>query len=85
VTTQTLTPTAAIIGWFDDDHHDHIAVSASGFGGRLAAGMDVTPIFETSGDSQFSGFGAESTSIPRTRRSTLAPAMTINPHDVLIV
>ena len=38
---------------------DHIAISASGFGGGLTAGMDVSSIFETSGDDQFSGFGAE--------------------------
>jgi Ca2+-binding RTX toxin-like protein len=39
--------------------HDHIAISANGFGGGLTAGMDVTSVFETSGDNQFSGFGAE--------------------------
>jgi VCBS repeat-containing protein len=38
---------------------DHIAISASGFGGGLSAGMDVSSIFETSNDNQFSGFGAE--------------------------
>jgi VCBS repeat-containing protein len=38
---------------------DHIAISASGFGGGLSAGQDVSSIFETSGDDQFSGFGAE--------------------------
>jgi len=34
-------------------------VSANGFGGGLTAGMDATPLFETSNDNQFSGFGAE--------------------------
>ena len=33
-------------------------MSASGFGGGLTAGQDVTSIFETSGDDQFSGSGA---------------------------
>ena len=37
---------------------DHIAISASGFGGGLTAGMDVSGSFETSGDGQFSGSGA---------------------------
>ena len=51
--------TATITDFNNTTEHDHIAVSASGFGGGLTAGMDVTPIFETSGDNQFSGFGAE--------------------------
>ncbi len=38
---------------------DHIVISANGFGGGLTAGMDVTSTFETSGDDQFSGFGAQ--------------------------
>jgi VCBS repeat-containing protein len=39
--------------------HDHIAISSSGYGGGLTAGMDVSSTFETSGDNQFSGSGAE--------------------------
>jgi hypothetical protein len=39
--------------------HDDIAISVNGFGGGLATGMDVTSLFETSSDDQFSGFGAE--------------------------
>jgi VCBS repeat-containing protein len=80
--------------------HDHIAVSASGFGGGLTAGMDVTSIFETSADNQFSGFGAEFHfdtanqtlyfSADGTQASAIALAqvqagVTINPHDLLIV
>jgi VCBS repeat-containing protein len=33
--------------------HDLIAISANGFGSGLTPGMDVTPVFETSGDDQF--------------------------------
>jgi Ca2+-binding RTX toxin-like protein len=39
--------------------HDHIAISAAGFGGGLTAGMDASSTFETSGDNQFSGDGAQ--------------------------
>jgi VCBS repeat-containing protein len=39
--------------------HDHIAISANGYGGGLTAGMDVSSTFETSNDNQFSGSGAE--------------------------
>jgi len=80
--------------------HDHIAVSANGYSGGLSAGMDVTPIFETSGDDQFSGSGAEFHfdtgnqtlyfSSDGTQASAIALAqvqvgVTINPHDLLIV
>jgi VCBS repeat-containing protein len=80
--------------------HDHIAISASGYGGGLAAGMDVTSIFETSNDNQFSGFGAEFHfdtanqtlyySADGTQASAITIAqvqtgVTINPHDLLIV
>jgi VCBS repeat-containing protein len=80
--------------------HDHIAVSASGLGGGLTAGMDATPIFETSNDNQFSGFGPEFHfdtgnqtlyfSPDGTTGSAIAVAqvqagVTINPHDLLIV
>jgi VCBS repeat-containing protein len=39
--------------------HDHIAISASGYGGALTPGMDVSSTFETGNDNQFSGSGAE--------------------------
>jgi len=79
---------------------DHIAVSASGFGGGLTAGMDVTPIFETSGDNQFSGFGpefhfdtgnqtlyysADGTTASELTLAQVQPGVTLHPHDVLIV
>ncbi len=91
---------ATIADFNNTTEHDHIAVSASGFGGGLSAGMDVTPIFETTGDNQFSGFGAEFHfdtanqtlyfSADGTTASAIALAqvqsgVTINPHDVLIV
>jgi VCBS repeat-containing protein len=80
--------------------HDHIVVSANGYGGGLSANMDVTPIFETSGDDQFSGSGAEFHfdtanqtlyfSADGTQASAIALAqvqagVTLNPHDLLIV
>ena len=56
---QTTDGPGTITDFNNTTEHDHIAISASGFGGGLTAGMDVTPVFETSGDNQFSGFGAE--------------------------
>lgn len=79
---------------------DHIAISASGFGGGLTAGMDVSVLFETSGDDQFSGFGAEfhfdsanqtlyfsadGTQASAITVATVQAGVTINPHDLLIV
>jgi hypothetical protein len=80
--------------------HDHIAISASGFGGGLTTGMDVTPIFETSGDNQFSGFGpefhfdtgnqtlyysADGTTASAITVATVQAGVVLNPHDLLIV
>jgi len=79
---------------------DHIAVSANGFGGGLTAGMDVTPIFETTADNQFSGAGAEfhfdtanqtlyfsadGTTASEMTLAQVQPGVTLHPHDVLIV
>ena len=79
---------------------DHIAVSASGFGAGLTAGMDVTPIFETSGDNLFSGSGAEfhfdtanqtlcfsanGTTASEMALAQVQAGVMIHPHDVLIV
>jgi hypothetical protein len=47
--------------------HNHIAISASGFGGGLTAGMDATSVFESSADLQFSGSGAVSDTSNQTR------------------
>jgi VCBS repeat-containing protein len=80
--------------------HDHIAVSASGYGGGLTPNMDVTSLFETSGDDQFSGSGAEfhfdtanqtlyyssdGTQASAITIATVQAGVTINPHDLLIV
>ena len=48
---------ATITDFNNTTAHDHIAVSANGFGGGLTAGMDVTQFFESSNDNQFSGQG----------------------------
>ncbi|HEU0084505.1 MAG TPA: VCBS domain-containing protein [Bradyrhizobium sp.] len=79
---------------------DHIVVSASGYGGGLTANMDVTPVFESSGDDQFSGFGAvfhfdtanetlyfssDGTTSSAIALAQVQAGVTINPHDLLIV
>ena len=79
---------------------DYIAISASGFGGGLTAGMDVSAVFETSGDDQFSGsgavfhfdsanqtlyFSADGTQESAITVATVQAGVTINPHDLLIV
>jgi VCBS repeat-containing protein len=79
---------------------DHIAISATGFGGGLSAGQDVSSIFETSNDDQFSGFGAEfhfdtaNQTLYYSSDGTQASAVTVvtvqagvllHAHDLLIV
>ena len=91
---------ATITDFNNTSGQDHIAVSASGFGGGLTPGMDVASIFEASANSQFSGSGAEFHfdtanqtlyfSADGTTASAIALAqvqagVTINPHDLLIV
>jgi VCBS repeat-containing protein len=80
--------------------HDHIVVSANGYGGGLTANMDVTSTFETSGDNQFSGsgavfhfdtanetlyFSADGTTASAITLAQVQAGVTINPHDLLIV
>jgi VCBS repeat-containing protein len=80
--------------------HDHIVMSASGYGGGLTAHMDVTSVFETSGDDQFSGsgavlhfdtanqtlyFSADGTQASAITIVQVQAGVTINPHDLLIV
>ncbi len=80
--------------------HDHIVVSAGGYSGGLTAGMDVSSVFETSNDDQFSGSGAEfhfdtanqtlyfSADGTQASAITLAQVqagVTLHPHDLLIV
>jgi len=79
---------------------DQIAISASGFGGALTPGMDVSALFETSGDDQFSGsgaqfhfdtgnqtlyFSADGTQASAIAVTTVQPGVVLNPHDLLIV
>ncbi|MES2192863.1 MAG: VCBS domain-containing protein [Pseudomonadota bacterium] len=79
---------------------DYIAIRADGFGGGLTAGMDVSAVFETSGDDQFSGsgavfhfdsanqtlyFSADGTQASAITVATVQAGVTINPHDLLIV
>ena len=92
--------TATITDFNNTTGHDHIAVSASGFGGGLTAGMDVTPVFESSADNQFSGFGpefhfdtgnqtlyfsADGTTASEQALAQVQAGVTLHPHDVLIV
>ncbi|MCP3445735.1 VCBS domain-containing protein [Bradyrhizobium sp. CCGUVB14] len=79
--------------------HDRIAISASGFGGGLTAGMDVTSIFESSADDTFTGaaefhfdtanqtlyFSADGTQGSAHAIVAVQAAAVINPHDILIV
>jgi VCBS repeat-containing protein len=90
---------ATITDFNNTSAQDHIAVSASGFGGGLTAGMNVTPIFEASADGQFSGFGAEfhfdtanqtlyfsadGTTASEHVLAQVQAGVTINSHDLLI-
>lgn len=79
---------------------DHIVISADGFGGGLTAGMDVTSLFETSADDQFSGsgavfhfdsanqtlyFSADGSQASAIAVTTVQSGVALNPHDLLIV
>jgi len=71
-------------------------ISASGYGGGLTAHMDVTSVFETSGDDQFSEsgavlhfdtanqtlyFSADGTTGSAVALAQVQAGVTINPHD----
>lgn len=86
------------IGDFNNTtEHDRIAVSASGFGGGLAAGMDVT--FETSGDDVFSGasqfhfdtgnqmlyYSADGTQGAAVALASVQNGVLLNQHDIFVV
>jgi VCBS repeat-containing protein len=94
------TGTNVITDFDNTAEHDHIAVSANSFGGGLTAGQDVTSVFETSGDDQFSGsgavfhfdtanqtlyFSADGTTGSEITLVQVQAGVTINPHDLLIV
>ena len=91
---------ATITDFNNTTAHDHIAVSASGFGGGLTAGMDVTQFFETSDDNQFSGqgplfhfdtandtlyFSATGVTGSEIALAQVQPGVTLHAHDILIV
>ena len=97
---QTTDGPGIITDFNNTTEHDHIAISASGFGGGLTSGMDVTSIFETSSDNQFSGSGpefhfdtgnqtlyysADGTTASAIMVATVQAGVTLNPHDLLIV
>jgi VCBS repeat-containing protein len=94
------TGTNVITDFNNTAEHDQIAVSANSFGGGLTAGQDVTSVFETSGDDQFSGsgavfhfdtanqtlyFSADGTMGSEITLVQVQAGVTINPHDLLIV
>jgi VCBS repeat-containing protein len=94
------TGTNVITDFNNTADHDHIAVSANSFGGGLTPGMDVSSVFETSGDDQFSGsgavfhfdaanetlyFSADGTQASAITLVQVQAGVTINPHDLLIV
>jgi VCBS repeat-containing protein len=94
------TGTNVITDFNNTAEQDHIAVSANSFGGGLTPGMDVSSIFETSGDDQFSGsgavfhfdtanetlyFSADGTQASAITLVQVQAGVTINPHDLLIV
>jgi VCBS repeat-containing protein len=94
------TGTNVITDFNNTTEHDHIAVSANSFGGGLTAGQDVTSVFETSGDNQFSGsgsvfhfdsanqtlyFSADGTTGSEITVVQVQAGVMINPHDLLIV
>lgn len=88
---------ATITDFNNTSQYDHIAVSASGFGGGLTAGMDVTSLFQTAGSDQFNGlsgflfdtvnqtlyFSADGTQA--SALAQLQAGITITPHDILVV
>ncbi|RXH08752.1 hypothetical protein EAS56_27955 [Bradyrhizobium guangzhouense] len=79
--------------------HDRIAISASGFGGGLTAGMDVTSTYESSADNSFSGaaefhfdtanqtlyFSADGTQGSAHAIVAAQLGAIINAHDILVV
>jgi len=90
---------ATITDFNNTSQHDHIAVSASGFGGPLTAGMDVTSMFQTAASDQFNGlsgflfdtanqtlyFSADGTQGSALALAQVQAGVTINPHDILVV
>jgi VCBS repeat-containing protein len=94
---QQPTGLSAVSDFNNTTQHDHIAVSASGFGGGLAAGVDVT--FEASSDNVFSGFSqfhfdtgnqtlyysADGTQGAAMAVVSVQNGVMLNQHDILVV
>ena len=79
---------------------DQIAVSAAGFGGSLTPGMDLSSLFETSGDNQFAStsslfhfdtgnqtlyFSADGTTGSEVALAELQAGPTLQSNNMLIV
>jgi VCBS repeat-containing protein len=94
------TGTNVITDFNNTSETDHIAVSANSFGGGLTPGQDVTSVFETSGDDQFSGsgavfhfdsanqtlyFSADGTTGSEITVVQVQAGVTLHAHDLLIV
>lgn len=91
--------TATITDFNNTSQHDHLAVSANGFGGALTAGMDVTSLFQAAASDQFNGlsgflfdtanqtlyFSADGTQSSALALAQFQAGLTINPHDILVV
>ena len=96
---QTTDGPGIITDFNNTTEHDHIAISASGFGGGLTAGMDVSSTFETTADSTFSGaaefhfdtanqtlyFSVDGTQANAHAVTSVQAGVVLNPHDILVV
>jgi VCBS repeat-containing protein len=94
---QQPTGVSTISDFNNTTEHDHIAISANGFGGGLTAGQDVS--FETSGDGTFSGFAqfnfdtgnqtlyysADGTQGSAAAVASVQAGVILNQHDILVV
>jgi Ca2+-binding RTX toxin-like protein len=84
----------------DTTQHDVIAIDATFFGSGLTPGMDVTPVFEASGDDQFQSstslfhfdtanstlyFSADGTTGSAVALAEVQPGVTLGAADIRIV
>jgi Ca2+-binding RTX toxin-like protein len=84
----------------DTTQHDVIGIDANFFGSGLSPGMDVTPIFETSGDDQFQSttslfhfdtanstlyFSPDGTTGSATALAQVQSGVTLGPADIRLV
>jgi VCBS repeat-containing protein len=97
---QTTDGTNTITDFNNMTEHDVVAVSASGFGGGLTAGMDVTSLFETSNGNLFQSsdsrfhfdaaqqtlyFSADGTAASEVALVQFQGGVTLHPNDLLVV